>query len=90
MLTEQRYEQILKLLEKEGSITVTEVKELLKRSYDKAFELLKENREILDKIAGFLYEKETITGKEFMQIFREARGEEQESAQPGEDIFEEE
>lgn len=67
-----------------------EVKELLKRSYDKAFELLKENREILDKIAGFLYEKETITGKEFMQIFREARGEEQESAQPGEDIFEEE
>ncbi|MGN0311907.1 MAG: ATP-dependent zinc metalloprotease FtsH [Lachnospiraceae bacterium] len=67
-----------------------EVKELLKRSYDKAFELLKENREILDKIAGFLYEKETITGKEFMQIFREARGEEQESVQPGEDIFEEE
>lgn len=67
-----------------------EVKELLKRSYDKAFELLKENREILDKIAGFLYEKETITGKEFMQIFREARGEEQESVQQGEDIFEEE
>ena len=31
MLTEQRYEQILKLLEKEGSITVTEVKELLNR-----------------------------------------------------------
>ncbi|MBE5905305.1 MAG: AAA family ATPase, partial [Lachnospiraceae bacterium] len=35
---------------------------------------LKENREILDKIAKFLYEKETITGKEFMKIFRTEKG----------------
>ncbi|SFQ49224.1 cell division protease FtsH [Lachnospiraceae bacterium XBB1006] len=51
-----------------------EVKELLKVSYEKAIELLKENREILDEIAKFLYEKETITGKEFMKIFRKAKG----------------
>ncbi|MGN0169169.1 MAG: ATP-dependent zinc metalloprotease FtsH [Lachnospiraceae bacterium] len=72
-----------------------EVKELLKRSYDEAFELLKENREILDKIAGFLYEKETITGKEFMKIFREEKGEtvqpdEAADSEETEEIFEEE
>ena len=36
--------------------------------------LLAENREALDKIAAFLIEKETITGKEFMKIFREVKG----------------
>lgn len=51
-----------------------EVKELLKASYEKAFSLLKENRIILDKIAKYLYEKETITGKEFMKIFRKEKG----------------
>mgnify|MGYP000825335531 CR=1 FL=1 len=38
--------------------------------YDKATGLLEENREILDKISDYLYEHETITGKEFMKIFR--------------------
>ena len=51
-----------------------EVKELLKRSYDKAKELLSENREVLDKIAEFLIEKESITGKEFMSIFNAVKG----------------
>jgi len=51
-----------------------EVKELLKASYDKAMTLLKENRPVLDKIAEHLYEKETITGKEFMKIFRKEKG----------------
>ena len=51
-----------------------EVMQILKVAYDKAVELLKENRECLDKIADFLIEKETITGKEFMKIFREVKG----------------
>ena len=40
----------------------------------KAKRLLMENREALDKIAAFLIEKETITGKEFMKIFHEVKG----------------
>ncbi|MBD5135456.1 MAG: ATP-dependent zinc metalloprotease FtsH [Lachnospiraceae bacterium] len=46
-----------------------EVKELLKKCYNKSLELLKANRKALDKIADYLYEKETITGKEFMELF---------------------
>lgn len=51
-----------------------EVVEMIRESYEKAKELLSENREIMDKLAEFLIEKETITGKEFMRIFREAKG----------------
>ena len=51
-----------------------EVMKMLKAAYEEAKRLLKENREALDKIADFLIEKETITGKEFMQIFREVKG----------------
>jgi cell division protease FtsH len=51
-----------------------EVMELLKECYDKAYKMLSENREALDKIAEFLFEKETITGKEFMKIYREVKG----------------
>ena len=51
-----------------------EVMKLLKDSYDQAKGLLEDNREALDKIADFLIEKETITGKEFMKIFREVKG----------------
>ena len=50
-----------------------EVMEMLKKAYDEAKSLLTENREALDKIAAFLIEKETITGKEFMKIFREVK-----------------
>ena len=46
---------------------------LLKVCFEKAKLLLIENRDILDKIAAFLYEKETITGKEFMKIFHEVK-----------------
>ena len=35
---------------------------------------MEENREILDKISDYLYEHETITGKEFMKIFRDLKG----------------
>ena len=51
-----------------------EVMELLHRSYEEAKRMLSENREALDKIAEFLIERETITGKEFMKIFRQVKG----------------
>ena len=51
-----------------------EVVAILKESYEKAKELLGENRELMDKLAAFLIEKETITGKEFMAIFRKEKG----------------
>ena len=52
----------------------TEVMKLLHDSYKKAKKLLKENRDIMDKLAAHLIEKETITGKEFMKIFRKEKG----------------
>lgn len=52
----------------------TEVMGMLKKAYEEAKRLLTENRETLDKISAFLIEKETITGKEFMKIFREVKG----------------
>ncbi|MEE0782048.1 MAG: AAA family ATPase, partial [Sellimonas sp.] len=52
----------------------SEVMQMLKVAYDEAKRLLMENREALDKIAAFLIEKETITGKEFMKIFHEVKG----------------
>ena len=51
-----------------------EVADILKESYEKALSLLRENRELMDKLAQFLIEKETITGKEFMEIFRREKG----------------
>lgn len=51
-----------------------EVMRIMKDSYQKAEQMLSGNREVMDKIAEFLYEKETITGKEFMKIFREVKG----------------
>ena len=51
-----------------------EVMKMLKEAYEEAKSLLMENRDIMDKIAEFLIERETITGKEFMKIFREVKG----------------
>ena len=51
-----------------------EVLDIINHSYDEAMRMLTENREILDHISEYLYEKETITGKEFMKIFREMKG----------------
>ena len=69
-----------------GDSTATEidheVMKLLKHSYDEAKRLLSENREALDKIAEFLIERETITGKEFMKIFREIKGESEPKEEP--------
>lgn len=51
-----------------------EVQKMLKVAFEKAKELLNNNREALDKIADYLIEKETITGKEFMKLFTEITG----------------
>lgn len=51
------------------------VKQMLKESYDKAKEMLNKNQNALKRIAAFLVEKETITGKEFMRILREVQNE---------------
>ena len=51
-----------------------EVLAIINHAYDEAIRLLTENREVLDHIAEYLYEHETITGKEFMKIFRELKG----------------
>ncbi len=53
-----------------------EVLKILKECYDRAVKLLSENQEVLDKIAEYLIAKETITGEEFMKIYREVKGEE--------------
>ena len=50
-----------------------EVERILKESYQKALQLLRENRMVLDQIADFLINRETITGKEFMQILRKVK-----------------
>lgn len=52
----------------------TEVMNILKGCYEEAKQLLSENRELMDKLAAHLIEKETITGKEFMKIYREEKG----------------
>ena len=52
-----------------------EVMRILKEAYEEAKRLLTENRECLDQISAFLIEKETITGKEFMEIFHKVRDE---------------
>ena len=51
-----------------------EVKKILGECYEKALKLIRENRDVLDKLAQYLYEHETITGKEFMKIYNEIKG----------------
>ena len=68
----------------------SEVMKMLKEAYEKAKTLLSENRDLLDKIAAYLIEKETITGKEFMEIFHEARGKKDSEEVLTEECFEEE
>ncbi|MDO4292785.1 MAG: ATP-dependent zinc metalloprotease FtsH [Eubacteriales bacterium] len=58
-----------------------EVMRILKECYSEAVSLLSENREVMDKLAAYLIEKETITGREFMRIYREIKGLPQEPAQ---------
>ena len=67
-----------------------EVMRMLKNAYEEAKRLLSDNREALDKIAAFLIEKETITGKEFMDIFHEVTKSEDKNGEVlSEEYFEE-
>ena len=52
----------------------SEVRSIIKRAYNRAFKLLQKNEEILDAIAAFLYDHETITGKEFVEIYEKVSG----------------
>ena len=63
-----------------------EVKLVLKDAYSKVKDMLAQNREVLDKVADFLIEKETITGKEFMEIFNEVKGIKPESDETATDV----
>ena len=56
-----------------------EVRKILKDAYDKALKIMEDNMEALDEIAEFLIEKETITGKQFMEIFERVNGKGEES-----------
>lgn len=69
-----------------GDATATEIDheimKMLKEAYEKAKSMLSEHRNSLDKIAEFLIEKETITGKEFMEIFHRVETESEEQVCP--------
>ena len=79
--------------EQTAALVDQEVLRIVTECYDKATSLLKENREVLDHISDYLYEHETITGKEFMKIFRQLKGldePEQTDAADNKDLFVEE
>ena len=57
-----------------AAVVDEKVKALLKKEYDKAMTLLTENKQQLHALAEYLYEKETITGDEFMQVLKENSG----------------
>ena len=66
--------EVLNCSDKTAAQVDEEVVAILKESYEKAKKLLSENRELMNKLAAFLIEKETITGKEFMEIYRREKG----------------
>ena len=68
-----------------------EVAKRMKEYYDRAVNIIRENRDALDKIAEYLIEKETITGKEFIRMYREIKGlpEPEEKKEEGSDKEEE-
>ena len=65
---------VLNCSDKTAAILDEEVNKMLKEYYAKAKELLAENRECLDRVSEYLIEKETITGKEFMEIVNQVKG----------------
>ncbi len=70
-----------------------EVLSVINSCYNNAYQMLEENKEVLDKISEYLFEKETITGKEFMKMYRELKGipePEEKVEEKEEEIFEEE
>ncbi|MDE7212429.1 MAG: AAA family ATPase, partial [Lachnospiraceae bacterium] len=73
---------VLKCADETAAEIDHEVMELLRVAHEKALALLKDNRGPLDKLAAFLIEKETISGKEFMRIYHEAKGMDAETGNP--------
>ncbi|MCR5735619.1 MAG: ATP-dependent zinc metalloprotease FtsH [Lachnospiraceae bacterium] len=69
--------KILNVSDETASDVDTEVMRVLAGAYKEAKRLLNENRDLMEEIAGFLLEKESITGKEFMAIFRKKYPEEE-------------
>lgn len=71
-----------------GDATATEIDHevmiMLKNAYEQAKDILVQHREALDKIAAFLIERETITGKEFMEILHQVEGTEETESHPEE------
>jgi cell division protease FtsH len=63
--------RVLNCSDQTAALVDEEVKKLLAECYDKAKQIIREHLDAMDKIAQFLIEKETITGKEFMKIYRE-------------------
>ena len=72
--------------EKTASQIEEEIKILLKEKYEEAKKILTENRDKLDKIAEYLYEKETITGKQFMEIYHQCQAQEAGQQDAGETV----
>ena len=72
--------------EKTASEIEEEIKILLKEKYEEAKRILTENRDKLDKIAEYLYEKETITGKQFMEIYHQCQAQEAGQQDAGEAV----
>ena len=70
-----------------GALIDEEVKNILKDAYEKALAIIRANREVLDEIAAFLIEKETITGKQFMDIYNKYKDNESQikAKEPGEE-----
>ena len=78
--------RVLNCGEETASEIDREVMRMLKEAYEEAKSLLSANRPIMDKIASFLIEKETITGKEFMEIFHQCKKEMEEGTSTSEEI----
>jgi len=62
--------KVLECADETAAAIDAEVKALLAKAYEEAKALLDNNRDLLDKMAEYLLEKESITGKQFMEIFR--------------------
>ena len=66
--------QVLNCSDVTAAAVDEEVRLIIERCYKEAKEILSENLDVMDKIAAHLIKRETITGKEFMRIYREAKG----------------
>lgn len=75
--TQNRYldgRRVLNCSEETATKIDEEISRMLKDAYEQAYALLKENEALMDKLAEYLIQKETITGKEFMEIFNREKG----------------